>query len=216
MRQYRRMSEDPRHKRRRGRPRADTETDRREAIVEAAGKEFAAGGFAQTSMRAIARSAGVDPALVHHYFANKEELFLAAAAMPVNPLEILQSALPDPAEVDSFGTELLRIVVPVWDRPEVSGRITAVIKSVTDEPSFSGLIEEFLRDRLFALIVDRIGAFSPADHDAAFARFHAVMLGVITARYLAKTSSLVSMSAEAVAETFGPMIDLALGQDHSR
>lgn len=56
------MSEPPR---RRG-PRAGEDT--RAAILAAARAEFARVGYDATSLRGVARLAGVDPALVHHYF----------------------------------------------------------------------------------------------------------------------------------------------------
>src|SRR5256885_622978 len=63
--------------------------DTREAIVEAARKAFAERGYDRASIRAIATSAGVDPALVHHYFGTKDELFLATVNAPIDPATIL-------------------------------------------------------------------------------------------------------------------------------
>lgn len=176
--------------------------------MAAAAKEFASGGFARTSLRQIARSAGVDPALVHHYFRNKEDLFLASLALPVNPVEILRASLPDPTEVESFGTELLRVVVPIWDRPEVSARLTAIVRSILDDSGVSSMMEEFVRDRLFALIVEGLD-LDTARRDALFVRFHAFMVGILVDRYLVRPHGLTAMSAAEVAETFGPMLDSA-------
>ena len=44
---------------------------------------FAAKGFAGASMRGIAAEAGVDAALIHHYFDSKQQLFLATVALPL-------------------------------------------------------------------------------------------------------------------------------------
>src|SRR2546430_17080254 len=68
--------------------------DTREAIVEAARKAFAERGYDRASIRAIATSAGVDPALVHHYFGTKDELFLATVNAPIDPATILPAVLP--------------------------------------------------------------------------------------------------------------------------
>src|SRR5256714_15669521 len=73
--------------------------DTREAIVEAARKAFAERGYDRASIRAIATSAGVDPALVHHYFGTKDELFLATVNAPIDPATILPAVLAgDPGE----------------------------------------------------------------------------------------------------------------------
>ena len=42
-------------------------------------------GYAGTSVRAVASAAGVDAALVHHYFGTKDDLFLAALQVPLDP-----------------------------------------------------------------------------------------------------------------------------------
>ena len=63
--------------------------DTRAEVLAAARASFAEKGFRGTTIRAVAASAGVDPALVHHYFGSKDDLFLAALQMPVDPREVL-------------------------------------------------------------------------------------------------------------------------------
>lgn len=57
----------------------------RQAILAAARAAFAADGYERATIRAIAARAGVDPALVHHHFGTKEELFVAAHDFPISP-----------------------------------------------------------------------------------------------------------------------------------
>ena len=63
--------------------------DTRAAILAEARTLFAAQGYAGTSVRAVAAAAGVDAALVHHYFGSKDDLFLAALELPLDPREVL-------------------------------------------------------------------------------------------------------------------------------
>jgi TetR/AcrR family transcriptional regulator len=58
------------------RPKTD-DPEARAKILAAAEELFAARGFAGTSVRDIARSAGVNPAMIHYYFGNKESLYRA-------------------------------------------------------------------------------------------------------------------------------------------
>jgi AcrR family transcriptional regulator len=51
--------------------------DRREQVIEAAVKEFAAHGFHATSTSAIAKRAGISQPYIYALFPNKRELFLA-------------------------------------------------------------------------------------------------------------------------------------------
>src|SRR2546430_13486874 len=92
--------------------------DTREAIVEAARQAFAERGFDRASIRSIAASAGVDPALVHHYFGTKDELFLATVNAPINPNELLPQVLT--GDRDELPERLIRTFLSVWGHP-VSG-----------------------------------------------------------------------------------------------
>ena len=57
-------------------------TDTKAQILSAAGAVFSRDGYQRGSVRAVAREAGVDPALVRHYFSSKTELFVEALRPP--------------------------------------------------------------------------------------------------------------------------------------
>src|ERR687890_2439282 len=100
----------PRRGRRPGAP------DTRATILDAARTAFAQKGFAGTTIRAVATAAGVDAALVHHYFGTKDDLFLAALELPVDPRVALAPAIA--AGPDGAGERMLRVFLSVWDDPE--------------------------------------------------------------------------------------------------
>src|SRR5882757_2919446 len=89
--------------------------DTREAILAAARETFSQRGYDQTSIRAIAAGAGVDPALIHHYFGSKDQLFLATVQAPMNPAELLPQILSGGA--GEVPERLVRTFVSVWDHP---------------------------------------------------------------------------------------------------
>ncbi|WP_369028896.1 helix-turn-helix domain-containing protein, partial [Nocardia farcinica] len=89
------------------------------AILEAARARFADAGFGKTSIRAIAADAGVDPALVHHYFGTKQQLFAKVVEMPVDPEITLRTV--DAAPLNQLGETIVRAVVSVWDSPAGAG-----------------------------------------------------------------------------------------------
>lgn len=69
-----------------GRPRLSADSDMRGHALDAALNLFATHGIAATSLRDIARAAGVTPALLHYYFGGKPqlvELLIAERLMPV-------------------------------------------------------------------------------------------------------------------------------------
>ena len=79
-------------------------------------RAFAARGFGSTSVRAVAADAGVDPSLVHHYFGSKDDLFMAALQIPVDPRELLAPVIEQGQ--DGADERLLRTFLGVWDDPE--------------------------------------------------------------------------------------------------
>ena len=109
-----RASTGPPRGRRRGSP------DTRSAILAAARSSFAEHGFAGTTIRAVAASAGVDAALVHHYFGTKDELFLAALELPVDPRKLIGPAVAGP--VEQAAERFLGVFLSVWDDPDPSVR----------------------------------------------------------------------------------------------
>src|ERR1700690_806087 len=96
--------------------------DTRSEIVEAAKRVFAAKGYDGASLRAVAREAGVDPALVHHYFDGKASLFVAAMALPFDPRTVAVHEHPDVAESGaSVGRLVITGFLSMWDHAEGTG-----------------------------------------------------------------------------------------------
>jgi AcrR family transcriptional regulator len=66
--------------------RAQQRRQTEERILTAAGQLFAERGYERTTIRAVAKAAGVDAGLVMHYFGSKDELFGRAASLPADEL----------------------------------------------------------------------------------------------------------------------------------
>lgn len=106
--------------------------DTRGQIIAAARQAFAAKGFAGVSMRAIAADAGVDAALIHHYFDSKQQLFLATVALPTDLLQRLE--LVAAGDRKDLGERLVRTVLGVWDS-ELQPSLIAAIRTALDRKS---------------------------------------------------------------------------------
>src|SRR5437763_12065960 len=110
--------------RRRGRPRRDAAGEgAREDIVQAARRAFAERGYDDVSLRAVARDAGVDAALIHHYFPDKAELFAATMAIPNRPDRIVAEILAGPR--DAVGASIVRAIVTRFEDPAVRAPVLA-------------------------------------------------------------------------------------------
>src|SRR5215472_8916587 len=113
----------------------------REAILDAARRRFAEGGYEQTSIRAIAADAGVNSALVMHFFGSKEALFQAAVTWPFDPAEFTRHLL-GPG-LDGLSERLARAFLTLWDTPETGMPLLALLRSATGEEGFARLLREF-------------------------------------------------------------------------
>jgi AcrR family transcriptional regulator len=181
--------------------------DTRAEVLAAARTSFAEKGFRGTTIRAVAASAGVDPALVHHYFGTKDDLFLAALEMPVDPREILAPVVA--LGPDGAGERLLRTFLSVWDDPEIQVRLLAVVRSVLSEDGATLLKEGFI-----PVVVGPVLAQLVADRpDVRVPLVASQVVGLIVTRYLIALPPMATMPAEDVVARIGPVIQHYLTGD---
>jgi AcrR family transcriptional regulator len=187
--------------RRRGSP------DTRSAILAAARASFAANGFAGTTIRAVAAQAGVDAALVHHYFGTKDELFLAALEIPVDPRVLIAPAAAGP--IEEAAERFLRIFLSVWDDPEIRPSLVAVARGIMD-PSASRLLSE----GVLPVVIQPVGAALGIDHpEHRMPIVASQVIGLILLRYVLGVEPLASMPADQVVATYAPTIQRYLTGD---
>jgi AcrR family transcriptional regulator len=185
--------------------------DTRAQVLDAARASFAEKGFRATTIRAVAATAGVDPALVHHYFGTKDNLFLAALEMPVDPRELLAPVVQ--MGPDGAGERLLRTFLSVWDDPDIQVRLLAVVRSVLDEDGGRLLKEGFI-PVVVGPVLTRLVADEP---DVRIPLVVSQVVGLIVARYVLALPPMALMPAEDLVARMGPVIqhyltgDLAAG-----
>ena len=176
--------------------------DTRTAIIEAARDAFAERGFDGATIRQIAAAAHVDPALVHHYFGTKNDLFLAVLELPVDPATLLEKAVTgDPAET---GTRLVRAFITAWDSP-VGTAGAALLRSAVSNATVARLF----RDLVFGRIAGRLVAhldLPPEEAPMRTALVASQMAGLATTRYLLQVEPLASAPPEVVVAAVGPTI----------
>jgi AcrR family transcriptional regulator len=183
--------------------------DTREAILAAAGAAFAERGFDRTSIRAIATDAGVDPALVHHYFGTKDQLFLATIRSPVDPRALLPEVLA--GGIDGIGERLVRLFLRVWDSPAGAAGV-ALLRSAVGSEWGSRLLREFLVTQVLRRVVAQVD-LDPREAPLRTSLVASQLLGLATMRYIVKLEPLASAPAEAVAVAVGPTLQRYLTGD---
>src|SRR5215831_4794438 len=197
-----------RRRRRSGRRSGDSGT--REAILAAARTQFGDHGYGGATIRGIAAAAGVDAALVHHFFRSKEGLFAAAMQLPFDPGELAAAALDTGAlePGQSLGEHMLQTVLGVWDMPEARATFVGLLRSaVTSEPA-AGMLREFATEAILARIAGAAAA-GPDGDDGQFraALVASQMLGLALARYVLKLDPLVRAGNDDLAAAIGPTLE---------
>lgn len=181
--------------------------DTRAEVLAAARASFAEKGFRGTTIRAVAASAGVDPALVHHYFGSKDDLFVAALEIPVDPREVLAPVVA--AGPDGAGERLLSAFLGVWDDPAIQPGLLAMVRSLIADDS-GGLV----RDAFIPVVVGPVLASLVADRpDVRIPLVASQVVGLIVARYLLALPPMAQMPAEDVVARMGPVLQHYLTGD---
>jgi AcrR family transcriptional regulator len=173
----------------------------RDAILRAAREAFGEYGYEKTTIRDVARRAGVDPALVHHYFGPKSDLFTAALDLPVNPADVAASLLAEQPE--AAGEHLVAVFLSVWEQGGNRQPLMAMIRSATSSDEAAAMLREFATKEIFSRVVHALGT-----PDAQF-RANLVMsqlFGLAMARYIIKVEPLASMSPAEVVAAVGPTV----------
>ncbi|MER5465155.1 TetR family transcriptional regulator [Streptomyces sp. NPDC002668] len=190
--------------RRRGRP-ARTETDEgpgaRERILEAARTEFAERGYDKTTVRGIARAAGVDPALVHHYFGTKDEVFAAAIEVSFEPALVIPAILGQGA--DGIGERLARYFIGVWENPATRGPLLAIVRSALTHEAAAKVLRGFVLRRLLERLAGDLDVPDPKFRAELAA---SQMIGIAILRYVIKVEPLASADPEEIVAMVAPTL----------
>jgi AcrR family transcriptional regulator len=185
--------------RRSGRRPGDSGT--REAILAAARRQFAAQGYDRTTMRGVAAEAGVDQALVAHFFGGKQGLFVEVIRLPFSPADLLPRLLEGDRE--TLGERIAGFMAAVLDDPEGRARVTSVVRAAASEPEVARMLREFMFDELWTPIADALGV---EDAQLRVTLAASQIVGLIMARHVIEAEPLVSMTGEELAEHIAPTL----------
>ncbi|HEY7222749.1 MAG TPA: TetR family transcriptional regulator [Micromonosporaceae bacterium] len=176
--------------------------DTREAILVAARDAFADRGFDGASIRAIATAAGVDPALVHHYYGSKDQLFLESMRVPIDPGAAISAALG--GGVDGAGERLVRMLLTIWDSPAGIGA-AAVIRSAVSNETFARMLREFIARVIMRRIAKSLD-LDPAEAPMRTGLVATQVAGLILTRYIVQVQPLASAPPEVLVGLIGPTV----------
>jgi AcrR family transcriptional regulator len=193
----------PRQTKRTGRRAGDSGT--RDAITAAARRQFGRAGYDATTIRAVAKEAGVDPALVVYFFGSKDKLFAACVEWPFDPsVEIPAVIAGDPEDA---GRRLVALVLRTWDAESGRNPIVALLRAAMSQETAERQLRAFLESQILGPLVAGLGCDQP---DLRAGLVAAQLLGLGITRHVLKLQPLASLDAERVLDLVGPQVQRAL------
>jgi AcrR family transcriptional regulator len=174
----------------------------REAILAAAGRQFARHGYDRASLRAIAAEAGVDQRLIAHFFGSKQQLFIAAVGLPLNPAQVLPQIIA--GDPETLVERLADFLAGVMENPEIHQRMTGIARAAASEPEVARMLREFLAHEVFAPAAKMLDS---ADGVFRVSLVGSQRAGLLLARYVIGVEALASMPPRAVADAVAPTLE---------
>ncbi len=182
--------------------------DTRGRILAAARTSFGEHGFDGTTVRGIAAAAGVDPALVHHYFGSKQQLFVAAMEIPVDFDAVAAAVMAGPP--DEIGVRFVRYVLQLWETPAMRGLILGLVRSASTDEVAAAMLRRVLAEGPFFVLTRAIDL---PDAPLRATLVGTQVVGLAMARYIVQVEPLASADVETVAKAVGPSIQRYLVGD---
>lgn len=170
-------------------------------MLAAARAQFAEHGYDKVSMRAIARQAGVDSALVHHFFGTKDQLFRQALEFPLDPRVIIDVILA--GDLDGMGERIARFALSLWEEPAVRTRLLATLRAAATNERAAQLVREFMTREMVEVIATRLDL---PDVQLRVELIASQIVGLAMARYVIGAQPLASAEVEQLIAMVGPAL----------
>lgn len=168
-------------------------------ILVAARQAFADTGYAGTTMRAVARAADVDPALVYHYFRSKDALLDAATAPPQRWLDSVAATWATPTP--QLGAALLRLMLGAWADDEIGPVLRAILQTAAHEPATRDKLRLVVERSLMG--VSQLGV-DDADRLVRSGLISSQIMGLAMMRYVWRIEPLASMDDDELVAAVAP------------
>ncbi|MFG2327823.1 TetR family transcriptional regulator [Streptomyces sp. NPDC048568] len=188
--------------RRRGRPPRTESAGTRDRILSTAREEFSEHGYEKTSVRGIAKAAGVDAALVHHYFGTKEQIFEAAIEVAFAPALEAPAAIVD-APLDRVGEQLTRFIIGVWENPTTRKPVLAIVRSAVNNDTAAAVFRRLIATQVMQRVAARLDA---PDAELRVELAAAQLVGCAMLRYVIKVEPLASADPEQIVARLAPVV----------
>ncbi|RCV48811.1 TetR/AcrR family transcriptional regulator [Marinitenerispora sediminis] len=177
----------------------------REAILAAARDQFGEKGYDGATIRGIARQAGVDPALVHHYFGAKDQVFVAAMDLPYDPADLLRSIIAESTDDPARAENAIRSLLEAWERPDGRTTMLALVRSAVSNDRAAAMIRGFLTDAIAHRAVGPAGV-TPIQAGLIASQ----LIGLLVLRYVIAIEPIASATHDDIVAYYAPALRAVL------
>jgi AcrR family transcriptional regulator len=165
-------------------------------------------GYDRTTLRSVAAEAGVDPALVVHFFGSKQRLFLESVELPFDPAELIAQLAAGPRE--AIGERVAAFAVGALESADVRDPWIATIRAAASEPEAARVLREVLEARVLTPLAERLGV---DDAPLRAALVGTQLVGIAMARHIVGVEPIASADVRTIASAIGPTLQRYLIED---
>jgi AcrR family transcriptional regulator len=182
--------------------------DTRQVLLDTARRMFADAGYDKTSVRDIAARAGVDPALIRHYFGSKAELFRATMGWPFEPAQVAAQVMG--AGRDEIGARLTHVFFDAWEHPDSRAPLLAILRGAATHEQSATLVRQFIQGQLYRQMADQLRI---PDAELRIDLAMAQLLGIAYLRHILRVEPIASTPVEELVARMAPVIAAHLTAD---
>ncbi|MGI3212796.1 TetR family transcriptional regulator [Roseovarius tibetensis] len=176
----------------------------RQAILEAAQRQFYERGYDGASVRQIAQAVPIDPAMIMRYFGSKEGLFSAAV--------VIDLKLPDPEKIlrDTAGAALVAHFLNLWEGERSAIGLPILLRSAVSNQDASDKIHAVFEEQ----VAPTVAYLTKADDaDTRAGLIVSQLFGLALCRYILKLPPVVDMTTDEIIARIGPVVQGYLWPD---
>ena len=177
-------------------------------ILAAARRQFAERGYAGATIRGIAAAAGVDPALVHHYYRTKRQLFVATVQLPFDPQEVLRAGIH--GDPERAGERIVRMLLRIWSTEQGRSAMLSLLRSALTDDEVMRMLRQFMVGTVVGPIVAQL---APDNHRLRAGLLASQVIGLAIVRHVARLEPLSSADPEKVVAAVAPALQRYLVGD---
>lgn len=176
----------------------------KDTILAAARAQFARSGYEKTTIRSIAQAAGVDAALVMHYFGTKQKLFMTVMLpLAQQELDSRIERLRRAASIEQLENVWAPMISASLADAEFRQLFVGLLRAAASEPEAAAMLRAFIASRISRILEHLM---PPAEAKLRASLIGSTFIGLLTARYIIEAPGISDATPEEIARYVQPVL----------